>query len=200
MDISAARLTSLLREAMTPQALPSAKADPVKTALVKALVQPPAPSLRPQSIAATLPALLPATAFPGKVQPMTSAQIAQAYQAMAEPTAETAGDAEASVAATRRSALDGDEAQRIPGISLAKIDDGGPVRPAVQAWLALLSPQASPLRRALATKAAVGQGLATNRPASEARPESRQMTIGLMSLAVGLLAAVIVGLVLLMLR
>jgi len=44
MDISSARLAALLKEAMTPQAVPSAKADPVKAALVKALVAPPAPS------------------------------------------------------------------------------------------------------------------------------------------------------------
>jgi hypothetical protein len=44
MDISPARLAALLRQAMKPPAVPSAKADPVKTALVKALVAPPAPS------------------------------------------------------------------------------------------------------------------------------------------------------------
>ena len=43
MDISSTRLTSLLKEALTLQPVPSAKADPATTALVKALVQPPAP-------------------------------------------------------------------------------------------------------------------------------------------------------------
>jgi len=61
MDISSARLTSLLREALTPEPLPSAKADPVKTALVKALVAPPAPPPgASQPVAAALPSMLPA--------------------------------------------------------------------------------------------------------------------------------------------
>ncbi|RVA64318.1 hypothetical protein EN916_35545, partial [Mesorhizobium sp. M7A.F.Ca.CA.001.11.2.1] len=52
MDVSSARLPALLREVMTPQAVPSGQADPVMTALVKALVQPPAKSTAPALSAA----------------------------------------------------------------------------------------------------------------------------------------------------
>ena len=44
MDISSARLTALLKEAVTSQAVPSARADPVRTALIKVLVLPPVPA------------------------------------------------------------------------------------------------------------------------------------------------------------
>lgn len=198
MDISNARLTSLLREAIAPQALPSAKVDPVKSALVKALVQPPLPSLRPQSFASALPASLPATALIAPAQQVTSAQIVQAYQALAEPN-ELADDAGATSAARRPSA-DGDDAQRGPAIPAARVDDGGAVRPAAQPWLALLSPQAPPLRKTSATNATTEQGPAANRSAGGAQAQDKQMNLGLMSLAVGLLVATAVGLVLLMLR
>ncbi|RWK07934.1 hypothetical protein [Mesorhizobium sp.] len=49
MDITNASMTSLLKEALTPQPVPSAKADPATAALVKALVQPPAPSFVPSA-------------------------------------------------------------------------------------------------------------------------------------------------------
>ncbi|MET2827427.1 hypothetical protein [Mesorhizobium shangrilense] len=199
MDISTARLTSLLREAIAPQALPSAKVDPAKSALVKALVQPPLPSLRPQSIASALPASLPAPALVARAQQVTSAQIVQAYQALAEPN-ELADDAGATAAAARRPRADGDDAQRGPAVPPARVDDGGAVRPAAQPWLALLSPQAPPLRKTSATNATAEQGPDASRSAGGAQPQDKQMNLGFMSLAIGLLAATIVGLVLLALR
>ena len=199
MDISTARLTSLLREAIAPQALPSAKADPVKSALVKALVQPPLPSLRPQSIASALPASLPASALVARAQQVTSAQIVQAYQALAEPN-ELADDASAAAAAARRPTAHGDDAQRGPAVPPARADDGGTVRPTAQPWLALLSPRASPLRKTSATNATAQHGLAASRSAGGTRPQDKQMNLGLFSLAVGLLVATAVGLVVLMLR
>ena len=200
MDISTARLTSLLREAIAPQALPSTEADPAKTALVKALVQPPLPSLRPQSIASALPALLPEPALLARAQQVTSAQIVQTYQAYAEPNAESAGDVETAKAAARRSVADVDEGQRGLAMPTPRTDDGGSARPVIQSWLALLSPQASPLRRASPTNAAAGQGLVASRSAGGAQPEDKQTNVGLISLTIGLLAATIVGLVLLALR
>ncbi|UDL91302.1 hypothetical protein LGH82_08610 [Mesorhizobium sp. PAMC28654] len=199
MDISTARLTSLLREAIAPQALPSAKADPVKSALVKALVQPPLPSLRPQSIASALPALLPEPALVARAQQVTSAQIVQAYQALAEPN-ELADDAGATAAAVRRPTADGDDAQRGPAIPPARVDDGGVVRLTAQPWLALLSPRDSPLRKTSATNATAQQGPAASRSAGGTRPQDRSMNAGLTSLAAGLLVATAIGLVLLVLR
>ncbi|ESX47332.1 hypothetical protein X761_29750, partial [Mesorhizobium sp. LSHC424B00] len=92
MDISSARLTALLREAMILAAVPSAKADPAKAALIKALVQPSAPSGAPLPPAAApaLQALLSAAAANG--QQAGSAEILQAYLAIAEPGGETPGE------------------------------------------------------------------------------------------------------------
>lgn len=194
MDISSARLTALLKEAMTPQAVPSAKADPVRTALIKVLVQPPAPAgASPQSMASALPRLLPAPA--AKAQQLASAEIMQAYLALAEPHA--ASDAAPATVPARRS--DGDEAQRGLAVPLARVDDGGAVRPTSLPWLAFLASELPPLRPAFVTKAAE-RGQAISQPRGAARPENRQMSVGLMSLGAGLLAAAIVGFVLLVLR
>ena len=195
MDISSARLSALLKEAMTPQAVPSAKADPVRTALIKVLVLPPVPAgASPQSAAPDPPILLPATA--AKVQRAASAEIMQAYLALAEPDA--ASDAAPATAAVRRA--DGGEAQRGLAVPLARPDDGGAVRPTGLPWLAFLTPELSPLRRAAITAAAAKRGQATSQPSDAARPEHRQMSVGLMSLAAGFLAAAIIGFVLLVLR
>jgi hypothetical protein len=195
MDISSARLTALLKEAMTPQAVPSAKADPVRTALVKALVQPPVPvGASQQPAAPALPVLLPATA--AKAQQVASAEIMQAYLALAE--ADAASDAAPATTAVRRP--DSDEAQRGLAVPLARVDDGGAVRPTGPPWLAFLAPELSPLRRAAVTAAAAERGQATERPSDASGPENRQMSVGQMSLGAGLLAAAIVGFVLLVLR
>ena len=195
MDISSARLTALLKEAVTSQAVPSARADPVRTALVKVLVQPPVPAgVSPQPAPPAPPILLPATT--AKAQQVASAEIMQAYLALAEPDA--ASDAAPATAAVRR--LDGDEAQRGLAVPLARADDGGAVRPTSLPWLVFLAPELSPLRRTAITNAATKRGQASSRPGDAARPENRQMSVGLMSLGAGLLAAAIVGFVLLVLR
>ena len=199
MDISSARLAALLKEAMTPQAVPSAKADPVKAALVKALVAPPAPSgalVRPAETL-TLPMLSPATVV--RAQQTASTEIMQAYLALAEPDGETAGDAAPAAAAARRAA-DGDTAQRGLALPLARVDEGATERPATLPWLTLLAPVVSPPRRAPVASAAAGRGQMVSRSNDMARAENRQMSVGLMSLAAGLLAAAVVGFVLLVLR
>ncbi|MFD1983814.1 hypothetical protein ACFSOZ_14215 [Mesorhizobium newzealandense] len=199
MDISSARLAALLKEAMTPQAVPSAKADPVKTTLLKAIVAPPAPSgslVRPVATP-TLPMLLPATA--ARAQQTASAQMIQAYLALAEPHSETAGDA-ASVATAARRPSDGDTAQRGLALPLARIDEGAAARPATLPWLPLLSPVVSPPRRASIASVATASRQAGSRQGDSARLEHRQVSVGVMSLAAGLLAAAVVGFVLLVLR
>ncbi len=185
---------------MTPQAVPSAKADPVKTALVKALVAPPAPSGVPVRPAATpaLPMLLsPATT--ARVQQTASAEMLQAYLALAEPDGETAGGAARAAAAASRPA-DSDTAPRGLAPPLPRVDEGAAARPAALPWLVFLSPEVPPLRRAAVANAAAGRGQAASRSNDVARPENRQMSVGLTSLAAGLLAAAIVGFVLLVLR
>lgn len=185
---------------MTPQAVPSARADPVKTALVKALVAPPAPSGAPVRPAATppLPMLSEATAI--RAQQSASAEIIQAYLALAEPDGETAGDtAMASTTATRRPA-DGDAAQLGLALPLGRGDEGAPVRPATLPWLPLLASELLPLRRAHDNDAVARQRRATVWPSEAATPENRQTSVGLMSLTAGLLAAAVVGFVLVVLR
>ncbi|MFD2051719.1 hypothetical protein ACFSQT_00605 [Mesorhizobium calcicola] len=198
MDISSARLAALLRQAMTPQAVPSAKADPVKTALVKALVAPPAPSGPLVRIETpTLPMLFQATA--AKAQQTAPTEMMKAYLALAEPDGETAGDAAPAATATRRPA-DGDTAQRGLALPLTRVDEGAAARPASLPWLALLSPVVSPPRRARIASAATARGRIASRPGDSARLEHRQTSVGLMSLAAGLSAAAVVGFVLLVLR
>lgn len=199
MDISSARLAALLSEAMMPQAVPSAKADPVKTALVKALVAPPAPSGAPVRPGATptLPVLFPATA--AKVQQTAPAEMMQAYLAVAEPGGEAAGDA-IPVANAARRPTDGETAQRGLALPLATGDEGAPVRPATLPWLPLLASELLPLRRTPAGNATARRGRATAGPNEAAKPENRRTSVGLMSLTAGLLAAAVVGFVLVVLR
>jgi len=89
MDISSTRLTSLLKEALTPQPVPSAKADPATAALVKALVQPPAPSAASsaQFAAQALNGSLPRPVA-NATQRLSSDQIEHAYRAVMEPDAD----------------------------------------------------------------------------------------------------------------
>ena len=195
MDISSTRFAALLKEATTPPAVPLAKADPARTALIKALVAPPAPSGAPVRPAApTLPMLLPATA--ARAQQTALTEIVQAYLALSEPDRE--GDA-ASATATRRPA-DGDTTQRGLALPLAKVDDGATARPAPSSWLTLLAPVVSPPRRASIAGATAMRGHAGATANSTAQSENRRMSGALMSLAAGFLAAVIIGFVLLVLR
>lgn len=200
MDVSSARLTALLREAMVLAAVPPAKADPAKAALIKALAQPPPPSgpaVQPAAVPA-LQAQLSATS--AKAQQTGSTEVLQAYLAIAEPGAEAPDDAgrpTRAVAATPAN----DDAQRGLPAPLARADDGAAAKPAGLPWLAFLVPETSPQRRASVADAAAKRGQATSRPHDAAQPKNRQqMRVGLMSLAAGFLAVAIVGFVLLLLR
>lgn len=199
MDISSARLTALLREAMMLAALPSAKADPAKAALIKALVQPPTPSGAPLQPAAApaLQALLSAATAKG--QQTGSAEVLQAYLALAEPGVE----APDKVAPTRVVAVSpaNDDTQRGLPLPPAKAEDGAPAKPAGLPWFALLAPVVSPQRRATTTDMPMKREQATSGPNDAAQPQGRKQTrVGLMALATGFLAVAIVGLALLVLR
>lgn len=199
MDISSTRLAALLKEAITPQAVPLAKADPVKTALMKALVAPPAPSGSLVRSVATpaLPMLLQATAV--RTQQTASPEMVQAYLAIVEPDAETAGDAAPVATAVRRPA-DGDAVQHGLAMPPARPDDGAAARPASLPWLPPLASELLPLRRTPAGEAVARRAHATARPGEAAQPENKQMSVELMSLGAGFLAAAIVGFVLLVLH
>ncbi|MGX5849636.1 hypothetical protein ACWGTO_21415 [Mesorhizobium sp. PL10] len=196
MDISSARLTALLREAMVLAAMPSAKADPAKAALVKALAQPPAPSgaALPPTATPALQALWSAT--PIKAQQTASTEVLQAYLGIAEPGAEAPDDAgpPTRVAAP---APANDDAQSGLNMPPARVDDGAAAKPAGLPWLAFLVPEVSPRRRASGTDAAAKRGQATLRVNDATRPgDRRQMRVGLMALAVGFLAVAVAGFVL----
>ena len=200
MDISSARLTALLREAMVLAAVPSAKADPAKAALIKALAQPSVPSgapLQPEA-APALQALLSTT--PANVQQTGSTEVLQAYLAIAEPGVESPGDAGRPTRAAAPAPAN-DDAQRGLFVPPAKADDGAAAKPAGLPWLALLVPETSLQRRASGTDAAAKGGQATSRSPDATQPENRQqIRVGLMALAAGFLAVAIIGLVLLVLR
>jgi len=186
MDISSARLASLLRQAMAPQPAPSAKADPVKTALVKALVQPPLPSLRPQQAA---PALAALPALTDRPQQLASARIVQAYLALTEPGEGTTSEA-GSTSTAREPAAQADEIQRGLPTTAVKAEGIGSTKPAPLSLFALVAPQVSTPRRAFAIKATAAQGRAANQLDGNAprNPQHWPAAIGLASMAVGLVA------------
>lgn len=200
MDISSARLTALLREAMILAAVPSAKADPGKAALIKALAQPPAPSGAPLQPAAVPALQAQLSATPAKAQQTGSAEILQAYLAIAEPGAgapDAAGRPIRAVAAAPAN----DDAQHGLPVLPPRTDDGAAAKPAGLPWLAFLVPEVSPQSRASATNAAAKRGQATPRSNGAVQPESQQeMRIGLMAVGTGFLAVAIIGFVLLVLR
>ncbi|RWF72112.1 hypothetical protein [Mesorhizobium sp.] len=109
MDITNASVTSLLKEALAPQPVPSPKAEPATAALVKALVQPPAPSVvssaqvAAQALNGTLPAAQP-------TQRLSSAEIENAYRAVLESDAGT--DGASTKSPVGRSAADADQPSR----------------------------------------------------------------------------------------
>ncbi|MER9411276.1 hypothetical protein [Mesorhizobium sp. M0589] len=199
MDISSARLTALLREAMILAAVPSAKADPAKAALIKALVQP-TPSGAPLQPAAApaLQALLSAAVAKG--QQTGSAEILQAYLALAEPGDAAPDDFGPTTAATGKATPANDDAQRGLPVPPARADDGAAAKPAGLPWFALLAPGVSPPPRPSARGGGAKRGQAMSGSNDTVQPEGRQqMRVGLMALAAGFLAVAIVGLALLVL-
>ncbi|TIQ33381.1 MAG: hypothetical protein E5X48_23940 [Mesorhizobium sp.] len=111
MDIANASKASLLKEALTPQPVPSPKPDAATAALVKALVQPPAPETV-QSAQFAAQALNGSLAKPPAQasQRLSSAEIESAYRAVMEPDAGT--DDASARAQARRPAADADQPSR----------------------------------------------------------------------------------------
>ncbi|MGX7872353.1 hypothetical protein ACVDG5_005350 [Mesorhizobium sp. ORM6] len=193
MEISSARLASLLKEAMTPQPLPLAKADPVRTALVRELVQPAAPSLFAQR---TAPALLamPAAPIAVKSQQIASAGIVEAYQAQF--------DTRDGVALARKAAPEADSPRgAVPPSATA--NDNAPARVAGMSLLSFIPPQApAPApRNAAPLDTPAGRRRAANQSHDAApNPEGLLVRIGFVSIMTGLLGTMIFVFVLLLLR
>ncbi|QPC93720.1 hypothetical protein GA829_25800 [Mesorhizobium sp. INR15] len=187
MDISSGRLTSVLREAITPQAIPSAKADPAITALIKELVQPPAPSLLAQQTAPALSAL-PAAQMAVRSQQMPSMGILQAYVASTELGDDPAKDAAVSAIVGKRSSSDGETPQR-PMVPPPKADDNGFARPAAVPWPSPGAQHVPVSLRASNQNVASGRGNMAGQPHGMAppNPEGLLLKIGLVSIMAGLL-------------
>ncbi|TGS15010.1 hypothetical protein EN852_012020 [Mesorhizobium sp. M2E.F.Ca.ET.209.01.1.1] len=111
MDIPLTRLNALIGEALTPQPVPLPKADPAAAALIKTLIQPPAPStgqaaqIAAQSLQSAQPR--PAAQAP---QRLSSSEVEDAYRAVMEPDAVT--DGAPARPSTGRAAADADQAPR----------------------------------------------------------------------------------------
>ncbi|MER8633055.1 hypothetical protein NKH55_25310 [Mesorhizobium opportunistum] len=195
MDISSARLASLLKEAMTPHPVPLAKADPVRAALIRELVQPATPSLFAQR---TAPALLAMPAAPMAVrsQQIASAGIVEAYQAQLE----TRDEAVLATVAARKATPEA-ETQRgfVPPSTTA--NDNAPARAAGLSLLSFIPPPAPVRRGAAAPDTPAGR----HRPANQSHgavpnPERLLVKIGFVSIMTGLLAIMVFGFVLLLFR
>lgn len=194
MDISSARLASLLKEAMTPQPVPSAKADPVRTALVRELVQPPAPSLFAQR---TAPALLamPAAPIAVKSQQIASSGIVDAYQAQLD----TRDEAVLAAIVTRKAEPQADTPRGFVPPS-ATANDNAHAMAGVSLLSFIPSPAPVPRNAAVPGKLA-GQRRAANQSHGAApNPEGLLVKIGFVSIMTGLLATMFFGFVLLLLR
>ncbi|AEH89461.1 hypothetical protein [Mesorhizobium opportunistum] len=195
MDISSARLASLLKEAMTPQPVPLAKADPVRAALVRELVQPATPSLFAQR---TAPALLAMPAVPMAVrsQQIASAGIVEAYQAQLE----TRDEAVLATVAARKATPEA-ETQRGFVPPSATANDNAPARTAGLSLLSFIPPPAPVPRGSAVPDTPAGR----HRPANQSHgaapnPERLLVKIGFVSIMTGLLATMIFGFVLLLFR
>ncbi|TPM39466.1 hypothetical protein [Mesorhizobium sp. B2-3-4] len=194
MEISSARLASLLVDTMTPQAVPSAKADPATTALVKALVQPPAPLLLAQQTAPVLLAL-PSQAMAAKAQQIASAGMVEAYLAQVEPAEDSDGSPIAAAVA-RRSAQEV-EAQKgltVPLVRAENGDQGG----ASTAGLATVAPLAPAWRQASNQNIPAKRGQPASRPNGmpEQNSERLLLKVAFVSATAGLLGAAAFGLAL----
>ncbi|WP_027057464.1 hypothetical protein [Mesorhizobium loti] len=194
MDISSARLASLLKEAMTPQPVPLAKADPVRTALIRELVQPAAPSLLAQR---TAPALLamPAAPMAVKSQQIASSGIVDAYQAQLD----TRDEAVLAAVVTRKATPEPDTPRGFVPPSVTANDNAH-----AMAGVSLLSfiPSPAPVPR---NAAVPGKTAGQRRPANRSQgaapnPEGLLVKIGFVSIMTGLLATMFFGFVLLLIR
>ncbi|MBZ9796038.1 hypothetical protein [Mesorhizobium sp. ES1-4] len=181
-------------EAMTPQAVPSAKADPANVALVKALVQPPTPPLLAQQTAPVLLAL-PSTAIAAKVQQIASAGIVEAYLAQVEPADGT--DAAPAAAVARQSTQDV-ETQKGLAVPLVKAENADPAGGPAAAGLAAVTPMGPAWRQASNQNIPARRGQTASRPngMQEQGSEPLLLKVAFVSATAGLLGAAAFGLAL----
>ncbi|RUV82152.1 hypothetical protein EOA75_30755 [Mesorhizobium sp. M1A.F.Ca.IN.022.07.1.1] len=194
MDITNASATSLLKEALAPQPVPSPKAEPATAALVKALVQPPAPSVvssaqvAAQALNGTLPAARP-------TQRLSSAEIENAYRAVLESDA--GPDGASTKSPVGRSAADADQLSRaLPQVPPPAADGTARV---VAAAPSLFSPAlASGVLLAANANAPPRGGVRS--PGHAPRSEPGQTPLWMISIVTAVVSAATTTIVLMLLR
>ncbi|MDX8438262.1 hypothetical protein [Mesorhizobium australafricanum] len=200
MDITPTRLNTLITEALTAQAVPSPKADPATTALIKTLVQPPAPSTgqAAQIAAQALQSALPRPAAQSS-QRLSSSEIEDAYRAVMEP--DTATDEAPARPSTGRAAIDADRAQRGFVPPQAAVTDSTSM-PTVAPALSTFSPAVASAALLVAANANAPQPRgAAVRPAGHAsRSDSVPVSLWTISVVTAVVSAVTATIMVLLLR
>jgi len=200
MDITSTRLNTLINEALTPQAVPSPKADPATTALIKALVQPPAPTTgqAAQIAAQSLQSAQPRQAAQAS-QRLSSSEVEDAYRAVMEPDAAT-DDAPARPSAGG-AATDADQSPRGFVPPSAGVADNTS-SPAVAPALSTFSPALASTSALVAANANAPQPRgASVRPAGHApRSESAPISLWTISVVTAIVSAVTATIMVLLLR
>lgn len=200
MDITSTRLNALIGEALTPQPVPLPKADPAAAALIKTLIQPPAPStgqaaqIAAQSLQSALPR--PAAQAP---QRLSSSEVEDAYRAVMEPDAVT--EESPARPSTGRAATDTDQAPRGFGSPQAAVADNMS-RPAVVPVPSTFSPAVASAAVLVAANANAPQPRgATVRSAGHApRSESAPISLWTISVVTAIVSAVTATIMVLLLR
>ncbi|RWE71739.1 MAG: hypothetical protein EOS63_31845 [Mesorhizobium sp.] len=200
MDITSTRLNALIGEALTPQPVPSPKAEPAVAALIKTLVQPQAPSTG-QAAQIAAQSLQSAQSRPAAraSQRLSSSEVEDAYRAVMEPDAVT--DASPARPATGRAAMDADHAPRGFAPPQAAVADNVS-RPAVAPALSTFSPAVASAAVLVAANANAPQPRgAAIRPAGHApRSESAPISLWTISVVTAIVSAVTATIMVLLLR
>jgi hypothetical protein len=198
MDITSTRLNALIGEALTPQPVPLPKADPA-AALIKTLIQPPAPStgqaaqIAAQSLQSAQPR--PAAQAP---QRLSSSEVEDAYRAVMEPDAVT--DGPPARPSTGRAAADADQAPRGFASPQAAVTDNTP-RPAGAPALSTFSPAAASAATLVAANAnAPPRGAALRSAGHAPRSESAPISLWTISVVTAIVSAVTATIMVLLLR
>ncbi|TPJ75875.1 hypothetical protein [Mesorhizobium sp. B2-6-2] len=200
MDITPTRLNTLINEALTPQAVPSPKADPATAALIRTLVQPPVPSMvqAAQIAAQSLQSALPRPAAQASPR-LSSSEVENAYRAVMEPDA-ASGDAPATPS-TGRAATDTGQASRGFAPPPAVVVDTTP-SPAVAPPLSTFSPTVASAAVLVAANANAPRprGAAVGPAGHAPRSESAPISLWTISVVTAIVSAVTATIMVLLLR
>ncbi|WP_192385895.1 hypothetical protein [Mesorhizobium silamurunense] len=182
---------------LTPQPVPSAKVDPATAALVKVLVQPPAPAMA-QSAQFAAQALNSSLAKPPaqSSQRLSSAEIENAYKAVMEPDA---GTDDASARAQARTPTAGADQHSATQTQPPAADNTARVAPTPPP--SSFSPALASSVLAAANANAPQPGRTAARPAGHApRSEPGQVSLWTISIVTAIVSAATTTIVLMLLR